>query len=405
MTAPLYLYDDARARTFEPFALTRPASELRAGAEIVRRRWERALGARAAGFVGAPHLAHFEEFDAPGAAHGLLPAGAVVANSRCTPRLVTVADADCSVWRCEGRVAAVRLAQATTVAHLADGSVALDQLAPETGAREGTIEGWWTDEVWDHLRQLNAQLADDLPLLASTLVCEPPPAHTTVLGAHAVHLERGATIEPFVVLDATAGPILVRRAAVVQSFTRLSGPAYVGEGTTIVGDRVSGCSIGEVCKVRGEISASIVLGHSNKGHDGFVGHSYLGRWVNLGAGTTTSNLKNTYGTVALWTPDGVRDTGMQFLGTLFGDHAKTGIGLRLTTGTVVGAGANIYGSSMPPKAVPPFAWGDGAPYGVYTLDKFLSVAERAMSRRHVPLSDGARRALAEAHACRAAGNR
>ena len=68
-----------------------------------------------------------------------------------------------------------------------------------------------------------------------------------------------------------------------------------------------------------------------KGHEGFVGHSYLGRWVNLGAGTTTSNLKNTYGSVALWTPDGVRDTGLQFLGTLFGDHAKTGIGLTLTT--------------------------------------------------------------------------
>ena len=98
-----------------------------------------------------------------------------------------------------------------------------------------------------------------------------------------------------------------------------------------------------MCKVRGELSNTIFLGYSNKGHDGFVGHSYLGRWVNLGAGTITSNLKNTYGTVSLWTPDGVRDTGLQFLGTLFGDHVKTGIGLRLTTGTVLGAGANVYG--------------------------------------------------------------
>jgi hypothetical protein len=147
------------------------------------------------------------------------------------------------------------------------------------------------------------------------------------------------------------------------------------------------------------LSNTIVLGHSNKGHDGFVGHSYLGRWVNLGAGTITSNLKNTYGSVSIWTPDGVRDTGMQFLGTLFGDHAKTGIGLCLTTGTVLGAGVNVYGE-MPPKVVAPFAWGGAAPYETYRVDKFLEAAERMMSRRHVELSDRARRHLTAAHAVR-----
>jgi hypothetical protein len=106
--------------------------------------------------------------------------------------------------------------------------------------------------------------------------------------------------------------------------------------------------------------------------------------VNLGANTVTSNLKNTYGTVALWTPDGVRDTGLQFLGTLFGDHAKTGIGLRLTTGCVVGAGANVM-DAMPPKVVPPFSWGSRAPYALFAMDKFLETAARMMSRRHVSL--------------------
>jgi hypothetical protein len=150
-------------------------------------------------------------------------------------------------------------------------------------------------------------------------------------------------------------------------------------------------------QVHGEISASVVLGHANKGHEGFVGHSYLGRWVNLGAGTTTSNLKNTYGTVSLWTPRGVRDTGAQFLGTLFGDHAKTGIGLRLTTGSVVGAGANVY-DTMPPKAVPPFAWGGGAPYGTYRVDKLLDVTARAMARRKVELDGRGRELLRSAYA-------
>jgi hypothetical protein len=171
----------------------------------------------------------------------------------------------------------------------------------------------------------------------------------------------------------------------------------VGVDSLVASDRVSGCAIGDLCRVHGELSASVLLGHANKAHDGFVGHSYLGRWVNLGAGTTTSNLKNTYGSVALWTPEGVRDTGMQFLGTLFGDHAKTGIQLPLTTGTVVGAGANVF-ERMPPKHVPPFAWGAEAPYGRYDLERFVRVAERAMARRGVPLEAGMRDVLRAAHA-------
>ncbi|MEP6905860.1 MAG: glucose-1-phosphate thymidylyltransferase, partial [Gemmatimonadales bacterium] len=147
----------------------------------------------------------------------------------------------------------------------------------------------------------------------------------------------------------------------------------------------------------GEISNSVMLGHSNKGHTGFVGHSYLGRWVNLGAGTTTSNLKNTYGNVQMWTPAGMRDSGMQFLGTMFGDHVKTGIGTMLTTGTVLGAGANIYGASTVPKYVAPFAWGNGEPYERYEIDKFISVAGRMMERRHVELSGSARAHLAAAY--------
>jgi hypothetical protein len=128
-----------------------------------------------------------------------------------------------------------------------------------------------------------------------------------------------------------------------------------------------------------------------------VGHSYLGRWVNLGALTTTSNMKNTYGPVQLWTPSGVRNTGQQFLGTFFGDHAKTGIGTMLTTGSVIGAGANVYGGNMPRKVVPPFAWGDGEPYDTFDITKFLAVAERAMARRQIELGEKARKQLAEAH--------
>jgi UDP-N-acetylglucosamine diphosphorylase / glucose-1-phosphate thymidylyltransferase / UDP-N-acetylgalactosamine diphosphorylase / glucosamine-1-phosphate N-acetyltransferase / galactosamine-1-phosphate N-acetyltransferase len=210
-------------------------------------------------------------------------------------------------------------------------------------------------------------------------------------------MENGASVEPMVFFDTSAGPVLVREGASVHAFSRIIGPAVIGRKSSVVGGRVAAVSIGEVCKVSGEMSNTIMLGHSNKGHDGFVGHSYMGRWVNLGAGTTTSNLKNTYGAVPLWTPDGIRDTGQQFLGTMFGDHAKTGIGTQLNTGTVLGAGANVFGGEMPPKYVPPFSWGDREPYGEFEVEKFLKVAERMMARRHVTIGDGCREQLRKAH--------
>lgn len=403
----LYLYDDAVARTFDPFCLTRPAGELRAGAELIRARWERRLQLTASGFLGADHLRDFEESGAPGAVRydETLEAGSIVASSHCVVSLrESSGDSGARAWVCAGRIAAVRLTAATPASILADGKLDLDQLAesdrhaPVTAASQATapmtpgsgagvveITGRWLTAPWDLIATLGEQLAEDIPALAARLTIHNP-AEARVLGDHPVYCERGAQLEPWVVLDATSGPILVRGGASVSAFTRLVGPCYIGEGSTIIGDRVSTCSVGDVCKVRGEISNSILLGYSNKGHTGFVGHSYLGRWVNLGAGTTTSNLKNTYGHVQLATPDGTRDTGQQFLGTFFGDHVKTGIGTMLTTGTVLGAGANVFGSVPPPKRVPAFAWGEREPFDRFALPKFLEVAARMMERRHVELS-------------------
>ena len=160
-----------------------------------------------------------------------------------------------------------------------------------------------------------------------------------VVGAYAARVERGASIEPYVVFDATRR---ARSSCGVARPSRRSRdssvPATWARTRTVGGGKIANTSIGDHCRVHGEVSTTVFLGHANKSHDGFVGHSYLGRWTNLGASTVTSNLKNTYGSVAFWSPRGMRDTGMQFLGTFFGDHAKTAIGTRLTTGGVVGAG-------------------------------------------------------------------
>ena len=404
----LYLYDDARARSFEPFASTRPLGEMRTGAWLVRERWRLVIPDTAPAFVAGRRMADFEEPEAATPAQAM-GGGSIVVNARCAPALLFDAQrrkrrADSvSLWLCGGRVAAVRVRDAMDIRDFENGSLALDSLTAMTGDVE-ELKGWWHDNVWDYVRLLPEVLGDDVARLASG--SEPrgePPAQVARIGDEPVMLlgesAQCPTIEPNVVLDSSNGPIIVDRGAMVHAFTRLTGPCYIGPKATVMGGDIGSCAIGPVCKVRGEMSNTIMVGYANKGHDGFIGHSYIGRWVNIGASTVTSNLKNTYGAVSLWTPEGMRNTGMQFLGTLFGDHVKTGIGLRLTTGSVLGAGANVY-DRMPPKVVPPFSWGDGPPYSVYRIDKFIEAAERMMARRHMSLTERSRRHFGAVHANR-----
>jgi UDP-N-acetylglucosamine diphosphorylase / glucose-1-phosphate thymidylyltransferase / UDP-N-acetylgalactosamine diphosphorylase / glucosamine-1-phosphate N-acetyltransferase / galactosamine-1-phosphate N-acetyltransferase len=381
-----YLYDDAVARTFQPFALSRPAGELRAGALLIRERWERALGMSCGGFIGAAHLADFEEFDAPRAVSAdALPAGAMLVNARCAPSLDVLGAVD--LVETDGRVAAVRLAE---------GTLPLEDLVTDGWTRT-MARGHWLDAPWDLVRHLPAMLLDDLPTLGAALPVMSVPG-ATILGDHPVWVETGAHVEPWIVFDAQAGPILVAAGASVAAFTRLVGPCYVAPGAQVLGGKVGTSAIGEQCRVHGEVSTAVFIGHANKGHDGFLGHSVLGRWVNLGASTVTSNLKNTYGPVQFWTPHGTQSTGMQFLGTLFGDHAKTAIGTRLTTGCVIGTGANVVGSGLTPKVVSPFLWGEGE--GLYDPERFVAVAARMMARRGVTLGERGRRHLARVFAAR-----
>lgn len=428
----LVFYDDAQSRTFEPFALSRPLCEMRVGALLMRERWEFALRARAIGFVGTPHLAHFTESGAPVAAQSVIAAGTVLVNSRAAIALSDAALAfmrgddkknlvENRTWYVDGRLAAIQLRYDLDASTLHDGGLSLDDVgelererdmdAPNRRHPEITqqllsdarvnVQGVWLEEVWDIVRHLSLLLIGDIPALAATLECRtglPGPSGERIREQH-TYAEVGATIELHTIFDASLGPILIRKGATVQAFTRIIGPCYIGENSTVVADRIAGSAIGDHCRVHGELSATVFIGHSNKGHDGFVGHSIVGRWVNMGAGTITSNLKNTYGNVALWTPQGVRDTGLQFLGTLFGDHVKTGIGMKLTTGCVLGTAANVF-DRMPPKVVEPFAWGSGAPYDTYSIDKFVETAGRMMSRRHIMLDEEGRAALRDIHAAR-----
>jgi UDP-N-acetylglucosamine diphosphorylase/glucosamine-1-phosphate N-acetyltransferase len=214
-----------------------------------------------------------------------------------------------------------------------------------------------------------------------------------VVRPEAVHIARGASVAPGAVLNAEGGPILVRENATIESLAYVEGPAAIGEGTVIKsGAKIrGGSSIGPVCKVGGEVEASVFQGYANKQHDGFLGHSYVGEWVNLGANTNTSDLKNNYGEVRFFRSakaflDGTAEgSGQTFLGLSIGDFTKTGISTSFTTGSVIGIGCNLYGTALMPAYVPSFVWGSPGSFGEHRIDAMIETAVRAMERRKVEL--------------------
>jgi UDP-N-acetylglucosamine diphosphorylase/glucosamine-1-phosphate N-acetyltransferase len=209
------------------------------------------------------------------------------------------------------------------------------------------------------------------------------------------------------VIDASDGPVWIGDGAVIMPNAVVVGPACVGTRSTVkAGARIlAGTSIGAICRVGGEVDETVFADYSNKQHDGFLGHSYVGSWVNIGAATNTSDLKNTYGMVRMWNAGAERDTGRQFLGVILGDHTKTGINTVFNTGTVVGFNCNLYSSEMPASFVPSFSWGHGRTLAPYDLAKAMQTASVAMPRRGVDFTDVSRRLFERIHALSARAGR
>jgi UDP-N-acetylglucosamine diphosphorylase/glucosamine-1-phosphate N-acetyltransferase len=218
-----------------------------------------------------------------------------------------------------------------------------------------------------------------------------PGAH--VLQPDAVHAARGARVMAGAVLNAEGGPILIQENAVIEPLAYVEGPAVIGERSRVkAGAQIrEGTVLGPVCRVGGEVSASVFQGFANKQHDGFVGHSFVGEWVNLGAGTITSDLKNNYSNVRYyrstdeWLERRGVDSGQRLLGLTVGDFTKTGIGATFPTGCVVGVGCNLYGTSLQPAYVPSFVWGTRGALGEHRFDAGIETAARAMERRQTEL--------------------
>jgi UDP-N-acetylglucosamine diphosphorylase/glucosamine-1-phosphate N-acetyltransferase len=198
------------------------------------------------------------------------------------------------------------------------------------------------------------------------------------------------------VLDVRKGAIILEHGVIVRSGTRIEGPCWIREASIVAGGQLRHVSAGPHCRLHGELSTSVFSGYANKSHDGFVGHSVVGAWANLGAGTITSNLKNTYGLVRLEPAGQPVETGRMMLGAMIGDHAKTAIGTLLPTGAIVGAGANLFGAVRAAKYTAAFAWGDTGEF--LDAERFIAVAQRVMPRRDVKVDVAMEAALRAMHA-------
>jgi UDP-N-acetylglucosamine diphosphorylase / glucose-1-phosphate thymidylyltransferase / UDP-N-acetylgalactosamine diphosphorylase / glucosamine-1-phosphate N-acetyltransferase / galactosamine-1-phosphate N-acetyltransferase len=210
-----------------------------------------------------------------------------------------------------------------------------------------------------------------------------------VYGRGGIFIDDGADVEAFVTLDARNGPVYISKGAKVLPYSRIEGPCVIGERSTInTGANIrAGSTIGPSCKVGGEVEETIFQGYSNKQHYGFLGHSFIGEWVNMGAGVTNSDLKNTYNNVNIKYCDTETDSGKQFLGCAVADHAKLGIGVMINTGAMIGAVTNYYGAGMTPKFVPSFSWGNSAKLVKYDPEKAIKTAKVVMSRRDVDMEE------------------
>lgn len=400
------LFEDRRAADLAPLSLTRPAFDLLCGLTPLAAKHRRYFAPDAVGYLVRPLVADLTREQHPHAPVNdplwlrsgptvLVNAGWVPPTRPAGQRAPATRDlfADGPFLAvCDGELA-----------YAAVGPDLLAAVAP--AALDDCLEDWLTalprQEVgggivrrpWDLIDRTGKQIAADFAgAFDPSLVGLRPPGVAVVGPADRLFIDPTAAVDPMVVIDTTPGPVVICAHAVVTAFSRLEGPCFVGPGTHVFGATVKGgCSFGPHCRVGGEVEASVLQGYANKAHDGFLGHSFVGEWVNLAAGTHTSDLRNDYGPVA--------PTGRLKAGTIFGDHAKTGLGVLLNCGSVVGAFAGLLPTGrLMPRDVPSFA--RVGPEGVAEdlgLEALFATAETMMKRRGRTLSaaqEGVYRAVA-----------
>ena len=353
----IIIYEDEGYKNFLPLTWTRPVYDLRCGintlAEKIVRQYRKAkIDFSCRYYLPGPKIMKFEK--------GLFVNGRVLAGSRLAKEIPLKGKDE--VFYSGDEIVAIRAV-----------SKNFEDVRKKAKVKRVKVRA--LKFPWELITENGRQIAEDRKYLRSKGRGKRDKS-VVIYNPKDVVIDAGAAVEANTVIDARHGPVYIGKGTIIRPLTYLKGPL----------------SIGPMCRIGGEVGESIFHGYSNKQHYGFIGHSYIGEWVNLGAGTTNSDLKNNYSTVKLAIGGKQIDTGEKFVGCFVGDHAKTGIGTLITTGAVIGVAANVFGEGVTPKVVPSFSWGAKE---VYKIDKAIESARIVMKRRGVELSKPEERSLSK----------
>ncbi len=380
----IILYEDETALTTEPLSLTRPVWDFRCGI--------RTLVEKIVSFFPDAEIVHYTRshlqnmvsnpFDPD--KHG--DNGTLWVNGNLIPgsgfASVTELKEE-SAWILNGRIAAFKGRKPRTW-EAGTPLPAESFKRMKAPADAGTLVRY----PWDLVSNMNSENAREARELRELGECRGTVHKTAVLsGSEEIYVGESCILEPGVVIDSSHGPVVLDDGVIIGANAVIEGPTYLGHGTQIKPlAHIRGSCLGEQSRAGGEISISIMQGYSNKGHGGFLGHSFIGEWCNLGSGTETSNLKNNYSPVKVQIGSELVDTGQMFVGLTMGDHSKSAIGSIFNTGAVVGVGCIIFGAGFPPRHIPSFNWGGADKLTKYPLKPSLQTAKEVMLRRHKELT-------------------
>lgn len=369
------LFDGPARKKLLPFTYTRPVADLRIGILTIREKWEKHLGSTTS-TVTEEYLSEkfpMVEFEEN-----------VMINASYIPTEILVE-----------QVLDLQVNQA-----LFDGDDIVAFYTKDTQEEidfdiyeqlEVTAEGVFKIENnWDIFSKNHEAIQLDYDLITQGRTSAEIPKGVQTMHSENIFIEEGAKIN-FCSLNASDGPIYIGKDAEIMEGALIRGPFALCEHASVkMGAKIyTGTTIGPYCKVGGEVTNSVLMAYSNKGHDGYLGNSVLGEWCNIGADSNNSNLKNNYEEVRLWDyeTEGFAKTGLQFCGLMMGDHSKCGINTMFNTGTVIGVSVNIFGTGFPRNFVPSFSWGGASGFTTYKTNKAFQTAKLVMERRNIPFDE------------------
>ncbi|MBN2226610.1 MAG: hypothetical protein JW763_04535 [candidate division Zixibacteria bacterium] len=413
MNTCLIVFEDARFGNFYPLTYLRPIYFLRPGMRNLCQKLIDSLPGCQPSLFCRPEIEDMTReqteypvnaFNGRHAAETYLINGALKPNPEFMAALKK-ADASAVISTPDGDIVAVKAVGQLTDSefeNLINGDLEGFINTVATRAERMTIDIPFYNYLWELMHDLPVQLQADFDYIRASrgdgyMTPDPDkyPGASFIKPEH-ILIAPDAEILPGTVLDASHGPILIERGGRIEPHTYVIGPLYLGEHSRLVGGKIEGSSIGPVCRIGGELEESIIQGYTNKYHAGFIGHSYVGEWVNFGAMTTNSDLKNNYKSVAVTVNGQSHDTGLLKVGSFIGDFTKTAIGTLLNTGITIGLSCNILGNGLvAEKEIPSFTWYSSRHKMAYMIVQALETIERTMSRRDKKPTDAMKRRLEE----------